>query len=121
MAHIVAFDLAHPELAKKREADGLTVSHTCHNTACCNPAHLKLATIRENAAANRGRQDISGEANSQSKITAAVAKGIKRLIAEGFGTMEIQQRIKAEFGAEVPRTIITDIKRGRTWRNLADG
>lgn len=29
---------------------GMTVDHICFNTLCCNPAHLRLLTHRENAA-----------------------------------------------------------------------
>jgi len=32
----------------------LEVDHTCHNRACCNPEHLRLATIKQN------RENISG-------------------------------------------------------------
>lgn len=27
---------------------GMTVDHTCRNTSCCNPAHLRLLTVEDN-------------------------------------------------------------------------
>ena len=118
MAHIVAFDLANPALVTRRLKEGLTVSHKCHNTTCCNPAHLSLSTIRENAAANRGRHDMSGESNSQAKIDSKTAGAIKRLIAEGMKDQDIRKRIKVKCGVEVTPMIVADIRRGRTWREL---
>lgn len=118
MAHIVAFDLANPALAARRLEEGLTISHSCHNTLCCNPAHLRLATIRENAASNRGRLDISGESNPQAKIDSMTAGAIKRLIATGMENRAIRDQIKAECGVDVPPMVVADIRRGRTWRHL---
>lgn len=117
MAHIVAFDIANPALAARRVEEGLTVSHTCHNTLCCNPAHLKLATIRDNAAANRGRHDMSGESNPGAKLTANVAAAIRQHIANGLENRQVRDRIRSEFGVEVSSMNVTDIRRGRTWRH----
>jgi len=118
MAHIVAFDLVNPALVTRRLKEGLTVSHKCHNTTCCNPAHLSLSTIRENSAANRGRHDMSGESNSHAKIDSKTAGAIKRLIAEGMKDQDIRKRIKVKCGVEVTPMIVADIRRGRTWREL---
>jgi len=30
------------------DADGLTVRHACHNRICCNPAHLRGGSVRDN-------------------------------------------------------------------------
>jgi len=32
---------------------GLTIDHTCHNPACCNPAHLVTETLSENCTKNQ--------------------------------------------------------------------
>jgi hypothetical protein len=36
------------ELRNKAIADGLVVDHICHNRACVNPDHLRLATSKQN-------------------------------------------------------------------------
>lgn len=37
---------------------GMTIHHTCYTPGCCNPDHLKLATISANTAeGNRRRAD----------------------------------------------------------------
>jgi hypothetical protein len=118
MAHIVAFDLAYPLLAIARKQEQLTVSHSCHNTLCCNPAHLSLATIEENSSANTGRPDMSGEANHQTKTPERIARAIKQLVAEGLENRAIVDRIMTEYGVAVSTMIVTDIRRGHAWRHL---
>ena len=121
MAHIVAFDLAYPILAIMRKADMLTVSHLCHNTLCCNPRHLSLATAQENSSANRGRPDLSGASNKQTKTPVRVVKAIKQMIAGGLENKEIISRIKANHGASISTMLVSDIRRGRAWRTVHSG
>lgn len=53
LAHVLAFWVAHgPFLA----ADGLDVSHLCHNPLCVNPEHL----VRESKEANQRRKGCPG-------------------------------------------------------------
>lgn len=47
-AHRFSFELHHHPIPS-----GMTVDHTCFNTLCVNPGHLRLATVAEN---NRARQ-----------------------------------------------------------------
>jgi hypothetical protein len=42
-AHRLSFELAHGEIPPKTEID-----HVCHNRACVNPGHLRLATSSQN-------------------------------------------------------------------------
>ncbi len=119
MAHIVAFDLANPVMAEKRKREGLTVSHACHRSLCCNPSHLGLAPLRENAAANRGRPDISGENHPSAKLSLPVARAIKQLIAQGLENRQIVNHIKEHYGAVVTTMNVTDIRRRRAWTNLS--
>lgn len=118
MAHIVAFDLANPAMAEKRKKEGLTVSHDCHRPICCNPSHLSLATRRRNSAANRGRPDISGERHHKAQLIVPVVKAIKQLIAKGLENQQIVKHIKEHYGAAVATMSVTDIRRGRAWREL---
>lgn len=36
--------------------DDLTVDHLCHNRLCCNPAHMQLLSLVDNAKRNRNSQ-----------------------------------------------------------------
>jgi hypothetical protein len=54
-AHRVAY-----ELTKGPIPDGLFVDHICHNRACVNPKHLRLATAKQN-------QENRSSANKNSK------------------------------------------------------
>jgi hypothetical protein len=117
-AHHVAFDLANPLLATVRTEKRLTISHTCHNPLCCNPRHLELLTLEENVRENRGRADLSGENNHRAKLSAATAATIIALLSEGVRSSEIITRLRQESDVEVTMTQVTDIKRGRSWRQL---
>lgn len=45
-AHRVAYALANDEVPG--DVDAEVIRHQCHNTTCCNPAHLKAGTQAEN-------------------------------------------------------------------------
>lgn len=42
-AHRIAYELTHGPIPA-----GMEVDHTCHNRGCVNPAHLRLATPKQN-------------------------------------------------------------------------
>lgn len=56
-AHRVAY-----KLAKGAIPAGMNIDHICHTTLCVNPAHLRLATTKENAENRAGadRDSLSG-------------------------------------------------------------
>jgi hypothetical protein len=75
-AHRVIFNLANPgqiELASptNRKAKGFLM-HLCDNRVCCNPAHLQVATIKENNkdCQEKGRRNLpKGEDHFRSVFT----------------------------------------------------
>lgn len=53
--------------------NGLAIDHICHNTSCVNPAHLRLATIKQN------REHVLGaQSTSRSGIRGAIWSGSKQ-------------------------------------------
>ena len=46
--HRVSFAIFNGELSC-----GITVDHTCHNPACCNPDHLAAKSLSDNCAMNQ--------------------------------------------------------------------
>lgn len=48
-AHRYSYELTHGEIP-----EGLMIDHICHNRACVNPAHLRLADKKQNAENLRG-------------------------------------------------------------------
>jgi hypothetical protein len=75
-AHRVIFDLANPkqiDLASptNKKAKGFLM-HLCDNRICCNPAHLQIATIKENNkdCQEKGRRNLpKGEDHFRSVFT----------------------------------------------------
>jgi hypothetical protein len=57
-AHRVAYELAVAPIPA-----GMQIDHVCHNRPCVNPAHLRIATNKENAENRSGAQ-----ANSRSGV-----------------------------------------------------
>lgn len=101
-AHRAAADIA--GLGVRR---GLDVCHRCDNPPCCNPAHLFVATHRENLldAAAKGRT-----ARPWAKLSAETAREIRRRSASGEATGDLAR----EFG--VSASAIRAVVRGESWR-----
>ena len=62
---------------------------------------------------------MSGERNTQTKLSADVAARIIKMINAGERSIEIIKRIKQEAGATVTMSQVTDIRRGRSWKSLS--
>ena len=50
-AHRAAYEFTNGPIG-----DGLQVDHLCYNHGCCNPAHLRLVTHKQNQENRRGAQ-----------------------------------------------------------------
>lgn len=68
----------------ERGARGQIVLHACDNRRCCNPAHLRVGTQRDNMreCSQRGRIG-RGATHGRVKLTAAQVAEIKQLQADG--------------------------------------
>jgi len=53
-AHRVAYELTHGPIAASMDVD-----HTCYNKSCVNPAHLRVATRKQNTENREGAQSNS--------------------------------------------------------------
>lgn len=89
--------------------------HLCDNPRCCNPAHLTWGTHAENMRQAIERNRIarsSGGDHWKAQLTDEQAAEVKRRLARG----EKQLAIAADLG--IGRMIVTDIKRGRSYRHV---
>lgn len=50
-AHRIAYELTTGTIP-----EGMVIDHICHNKACVNPEHLRLATIKQNIENRKGAQ-----------------------------------------------------------------
>lgn len=120
-AHRLSWELHH----NCRIPTGLSVLHRCDNPKCVNPDHLFLGTRDDNMkdAARKGRikSDVRernrvvkypGEANGNSKLTAARVRVIREEAADGMPYTEIASL----FG--VTPTNVGYIVRRLTWRGV---
>lgn len=115
-AHRVAYEIAHGvQLADARvlRADTPCVLHTCDNPPCCNPAHLRLGTQRENIRDASQRKRLAfgddnpmrrlptvvrrGEANNRAKLRVADVLNIRLRSAHG----DIQAVIASDYGLAI--------------------
>lgn len=94
--------------------DGLVVRHECDNAPCCNPDHLRLGTVADNAAdmLKRGRQ-ATGERNGSAKLTDDAVRAIRERYAAGGVTHRV---LGAEYG--VSPVVIGLIVRRETWKHV---
>jgi hypothetical protein len=103
LAHRLAF-----ELATGISPGLLLVCHRCDNPRCCNPSHLFLGSVADNAqdAANKGR--LPGAR----KLTEELVREIRRLAANGVTYAELGRR----FGVTAEN--ISSVCRRLTWRHV---
>lgn len=97
-----------------RSPGDLFVCHRCDNPPCCNPLHLFLGTVQDNAddMVRKGRQatyDGRGENNRAAKLTAEQVEKIRDLIRAGLTNVAIAAR----FG--ITHQLVSRIRRGRSW------
>jgi hypothetical protein len=108
------------------------VLHSCDTPACCNPEHLREGTHAENIAdkVRKGRQargethksrtrpDSVARGSSHGNATIDEATALRIVTLLRFG-MRSQAAVARAVG--VPRTLVDNIKRGKTWRHVAGG
>ncbi len=92
--------------------DGMCVLHKCDNPPCCNPAHLRLGTLKDNArdTVSKGRNWIPnnrGENAKWGKLTTEQARDIasRRLTSNAFAAL---------YG--VSRSAVFRIWEGKNWK-----
>lgn len=105
-AHIISYEL------HKGPRNGLHVLHSCDNSYCVNPEHLRLGTHQENMQDREARQRRAppkGTLNGMAKLTEADVIAIRadprwpRFIAKDWNT---------------PVSTIRKIKYRATWKHL---
>jgi hypothetical protein len=112
MAHRIAMMLMGAEVQ-----DGQAILHTCDNSPCCNPEHLRIGTQNDNIQdmVSKGRArgaPHKGVSNSQAKLDAEAVLTIRQQLSEGRSQSEIAKN----FG--VSQTNVSQIKRRKTWGHL---
>ena len=111
LAHRIAWELARDA----RVPLGLGVLHSCDNPPCCNPAHLRPGTQKDNGidASLRFRVPF-GERNAAARLNDEKVREIRRRLGTG---REFHREIAADFG--VDRNTVSRIARGEAWRHVA--
>jgi hypothetical protein len=96
-------------LIEGREIKGAHVLHSCDNTACVEPTHLRWGTNAENMADRMAREGYTGS----KRLTSEQVLKIKKLLGEGG----VSRRKIADLHG-VSHTTIDNIARGKTWGYL---
>ena len=95
------------------DVSGYYVLHSCDNPICCNPAHLRIGTQKENMddMMSRGRCNIVlGEDRTQSKLTEKQVLQIRAI------TGMTQKAIADQFGVDI--STISLIRNRVTWKHI---
>jgi len=125
LAHRVACAIAHGP-APDGKASAL---HSCDNPPCCNPAHLRWGSQKENTAdaidrdraspppsntayRRRDTQPKGGEVWNQTLTEEQVRKIWRLHLAGGMTTGQIAEAVGAK------QHVVADVARGRSWRHL---
>jgi HNH endonuclease len=108
-AHIVMCTWAHgPKPSAKHQ-----VAHTCGNSRCINPYHIRWATPSENHHDKTAHGTVMlGEINPTAKITEADVIEIRQLVLMG----KSQRAVAVEFN--ISQTNVSSIVRGKTWGHV---
>lgn len=111
-AHRVVCELAHG----KPSHPSMHAAHDCGNRICCNPAHIRWASPRDNSADKvlHGTQ-TRGESSPASKLTEQQVRFIRALLANGESLPAIAKRVGCS------ASNVWFIKVGKSWRHTFHG
>ena len=106
------------EIAGGPIPSGLFALHKCDNPPCCNPSHLFLGTLKDNAIDrnNKGRQaSHRGILNGRVTITEDQVREIRHLHKiKGLYGVQIAEKL------DISRWVVYDVLKGRRWEWLID-
>ncbi len=85
--------------------DGLFVLHSCDNKICCNPAHLRLGTAKDNAA----DRDSRGRHHSTPLLSRADKVAIHAMLKGGMNQCQVARFFGIDAG------IVNLIANGKTY------
>lgn len=71
---------------------GMYVLHSCDNPPCCNPAHLRLGTQRDNGADMKARGRCKGNGYHRRVHSDEVIREIRRAVADGASQKNVAER-----------------------------
>jgi len=104
-AHRAAYEIGHGN-----DPSGLVVRHKCDNPSCCNPSHLILGTLADNAADRVERmRSAFGTKNCNAKLT---EKDIPRIRRDRRPLKDIAK----EYGLHASN--IERVKKRQSWRHV---
>lgn len=86
--------------------------HSCDNTACCNPDHLRIGTAQENGDDARERKRHGFNPNLPRKLSEIDVLEIRRVGKTWEGMCDMMKKHKTSQGS------ITDVIKGRTYRHV---
>lgn len=128
LAHRASFEISNGAIPK-----GAAILHSCDNPRCINPAHLRAGSQRENVkdAIKRARHvnppDTHSNPEWNAKRLAAMPKG-EKLHNQSLTEAKAREIFRLHMGHHnvtqisnivgVPKHVVADVCRGRSWRHL---
>ena len=93
-AYRMAYALHH-----KRQLTTKYILHSCDNGSCCNPAHLREGTAKENIEDMMKRGRANNEAKVSKKFTPEQINRIRQLAETGMTILDISRLLDTSFRA----------------------
>lgn len=85
--------------------EGRVLMHLCDNRACCNPAHLRPGTQKDNIhdcmakkRFNNNHADVRGELHPKAKLTEEAVRELRESHATATNRYGLLKRLHAEYG-----------------------
>lgn len=113
-AHRIAYEMTFGLIPDGEGYHGTIVMHSCDNSLCCNPLHMRLGTQKDNVGDMyaKGRQNRPiGAATGRAKINEDDARAI-------YVDPRPYAEIAADYG--ISDKNVWCIKSGRTWRHATE-
>lgn len=109
----LAYEFTNGPIPRQHGDNKFVVMHICDNPRCCNPAHLRLGTQRENSADRDAKGRSGPRARGEDQYFSVLTEQKVLIIRQKFSEGQAKRAIAREMG--VSHSTIRSIVSGKQW------